>query len=120
MLENTEHKEINAKLQAALQQGKRRLKHESRVNRTLNAAGLVQGDIANSRPWEKTRATLALLDDLIGSGGPAGLGGLLGQPATDRTPDFSGLGAGRKHALDGGAWMAAASDALNRLSPSPN
>ena len=52
----------------------------------------------------------ALVADLLGVGGRAGLTG----DGTDRHPVFSGLGKGRKHASDGAAWMAAASSLLSR------
>lgn len=52
-------------------------------------------------------AKLLLWEELIGRGGPAGCGSMLGIPASPRAPWASGLGSGRRHARDGEAWDAA-------------
>lgn len=56
-------------------------------------------------------AILILFADLVGVGGRLGIGG----DGTLRHPAFRCLGRGRKMALDGNAWMAAANEAFGVL-----
>lgn len=74
-------------------------RHASRVAATL--------EVVKASPF----GGMLLAADLVGVGGTMGVTG----EATARVPAFSGLGTGRKQARDGGAWNAAAEEAMSRL-----
>ena len=57
--------------------------------------------------------------EMVGCGGPKGLGVTLGPPATARIPALRHLGTGRKNAGDGDAWSAAIRDAFAPYFPNP-
>ena len=84
-------------------------RHDARVQATLSAAylaadmwGLVLAPIG---------AAIALLIDILGDGGPLGLG----NGTSQRRSPFSRLGSGRRQANDGAAWSAASEEAFTRL-----
>lgn len=97
------------------------MRHEKRVNATVDAALTAVLEIYSSPDLELRRvtpfmcriaATLIALDR-NGTGGPHNAGG--GFAATARMSWARGLGKGRRQASDGAAWMAAAADAESLL-----
>lgn len=89
--------------------------HKARVEATYQAS-LASIPEVWSR-WRLYIAALRLAADIVGIGGPEGLGSLLKAEAPDpqRHPAFQGLGSGRRYARDGWAWAFAAHDAAERL-----
>lgn len=88
-------------------------RHEARVQATLAAARACAS--ANNIPDAETRgAALLLAADLMGIGGPRGIGG----DGTTRL--LPGLGASRWQANDGAAYQGAARDALWRITRAPD
>jgi len=86
------------------------IRHADRVQRTLTAAAAECSRELESGhdPEHCTECLVLLLSDRIGIGGTQGCSG----DSTARHPAFENLGAGRKQAGDGGAWMAALDAAI--------
>ena len=90
-------------------------RHQQRVKATLASAYLkATANFPEKSADADASATLLLILDLIGIGGPNGMGWTNGQAgATDRL--FDNLGQGRFNASDGEHWRAAALEALCSL-----
>jgi hypothetical protein len=89
-------------------------RHWERVTATVLAAEEWVNAHIYTPVQANTLAAVAIAVDLGGIGGTANATG----EATSRHPAFSALGKGRKQSSDGGAWMAAAEGALERLTSS--
>lgn len=85
-------------------------RHQWRVSETLTAAR-ENADAMNLERPHTAGAALVLARDLLGVGGPGGLGWSNGNKGATERPVLNTLGAGRYHAGDGGAWRSAALEA---------
>src|SRR5690606_2259544 len=97
------------------------MRHEKRVNATIDAALTAVLEIYSSPDLDVRRVTpfvcrvaaCLIAFDRNGAGGRYGAGG--GGAATDRMSWARSLGKGRRQASDGSAWLAAAADAESIL-----
>ena len=94
------------------------MRHKMRVDATKVAAHVASCHLGmgfGDERWDSNplAAAVALLIDILGDGGPLGMGGSNGR--SQRGWPFSTLGSGRRNARDGAAYRAAANEAFLAL-----